>query len=547
MKSIKHLFLLFIFIFSGWSSLYAACTPGGTSGDDDVKCTGIIDSFQHFYGGSDSVTLNDVTDDTYANAYWMDESLGGNPATDGDDTFIAHDSEFNWVLGFGGDDTFEVYGSTFRNLYGDTNPGHGVSQRGNDTILIEDSYSNGWILGGNDGDTITIRNSEVSFVAAGYSDIYEDTDYTPFDGNDSILLDNVDFTAVNYAYLTRPGAVEGGKGYDYITFINGGEAYNVTGGHGNDTISINGSVHFNGCTFENDIGNIVDCGIYGDEPYSSEPDETTIPVRHGNDAIFIYDADITDITINGGHGSDKVVLFSPVIITADTVIDGGDDWSAVDGFVDQLTFEQWRGVINGSNVNNWETIIFNSNTEISFADDTLVTGFESGINPVTDLPYGLVIQNGSSLKQVHDFEIDGNLHNKSVLDMQDGGLPGAVLSVTDNYASDDGRLYIDTVLNDGSATISDQLIIEGDTTGITTLFINNIGGTGSQTPDGESSGILVVQVNGESDGTFVLGRRLEAGRYSYDLAKGEDGNWYLRSEKKFFWPLFVPAFTNNQY
>lgn len=143
------------------------------------------------------MTVTNVYTITYGHAYWLDESLGGNPATDGDDSFTATGSFFTWVLGFGGDDHFDVRNSTFRNLYGDTNPGHGTSQRGNDLFYIENSTSTGWILGGNDDDTMTIKDSTVCFVASGYSDIYGGTEYTPYDGDDTVILDNVIFSTTN--------------------------------------------------------------------------------------------------------------------------------------------------------------------------------------------------------------------------------------------------------------------------------------------------------------------------------------------------------------
>jgi len=530
-KHSKYIFLLSLFLSCGGVSSYAACTPAGTAGDDTVACTGVINSFQYFYGGSDTVTLNNVSDVTYYNAYWLDEALGGNPVTDGDDTFIAYDSRFSWVLGFGGDDRFEIYDSTFQNVYGDTNPGHGVSQRGNDTFYIENSYSNGWILGGNDNDTITIKDSNVSFVAAGYSDIYGATDYTPFDGNDTLLLDHVNFTAVNYYYTTRPGAVEGGKGDDTITFIHGGEAFNVTGGHGNDVITVNDGVHFNACTFTNDIGNTVACGIYGDEPYLSEPNATSIPLRHGNDEILIHDADLSGITLHGGDGSDKVLIDTPVIIT-DTLLDGGDDRSIADSFTDSIYFDQWSGEVNGSNLPNWEQIILDNASELTFKDSNLSTGYDIGNDPQTLLPYGLIIQNNSSLKQYHDFTVEGNLHNNAMIDMQDGNTPGTTLTVNHNYTSDHGKLYIDVTLNDALPNIADKLLIKGNASGTTTLFVNNINGLGEQTPAGENSGILVVEVEGDSNAVFELDQVLEVGNFWYKLYKGNNGNWYLRSEEK---------------
>jgi len=523
--------LSFLLLFSLSRTLFSDCTPAGTPGDDTVECTGVINTFQYFYGGSDRVTLTNVSDITYYNSYWLDETLGGNPATDGNDTFIAYNSRFHWVLAFGGDDTFEIYNSQFDNLYGDTNPGHGVSQRGNDTIYIENSHSTGWILGGNDNDHITIKDSNVSFVAAGYSDIYGAIDYTPYDGNDTVILDHTSFTAVNYYYTTRPGAVEGGKADDRISFINGGEAFNVTGGHGNDVITLSDAVHFTPCSFTNDLGNVVACGIYGDEPYLSEPNASTIPLTHGNDEIFIESADVSGTVVHGGDGSDRVMIDTAAII-AGTVIDGGDDRGVTDGFIDSLYFDQWSGDLNASYLLNWEQIIFDNASMISFLDENISTGYEHGIYPATMLPYGLVLQNSSSWMQYHDFVVEGNLYNEAVITMQDGDTPGVVVTVENNYTANQGLLYIDTVLDDALPSKSDKLLVRGDTAGTTILSVENVGGAGAQTPVGDNVGILVVEVEGASHGVFVLDQTLDIGNYFYHLLKGSNGNWYLQSEEK---------------
>jgi len=514
------------------------CVPSsGTAGDDVVNCTGAVSGTYALetYGGSDTVYLINVTGN---GVYWLDEKLGGNPATDGDDKFIARDSEFHWAFMFGGDDVIDIDGSNFNNAYGDTNPFHGGNaQRGDDTITVKNSTSRGWVIGGNDSDRITIKDSTVTFVASGYSDIYNtDPEYTPYDGDDIILLDNAIFTPDNYANIKAPPGVEGGKEQDLITFINGGVVYVAYGGHGSDTIILNDGEVVQPCLYTDDSGAETRCGIYGDEDYASEPDPSTIPTNHGDDEIYFNDATIAGTVVNGGHGSDLVQIKQPVIlyssaITYSTQIDGGDDRSIADTFIDRLLFDGWSGEVNGADLKNWETIVFDNQSAISFRDSKLETGFEPGTNPDTGLPYGLVIQNDAALNQYHSFQIDGNLYNNAQVNTQDGVAAGTVLTVTHNYESDNGELHLDTYLNDASVTISDQLIVQGDTSGTTTLYVTNAGGPGGKTPTGPNDGILVVQVDGASNGTFVLGNPLpQAGGYVYRLVKGTDGNWRLQTD-----------------
>jgi hypothetical protein len=522
----KKYYLLFSLVL--FNQLFGACTPAGTAGNDVVTCTGNIHTAQQFYGGDDSVTLQNVSDVNYTAVYWLDESHSGNPATDGNDTFVSNHSRFFWVFGFSGDDTFMIDHSQFNNAYGDTNPDHVRTQRGNDILLITNSVSYGYILGGNDNDIMTIIDSNVSNVASGYSDIYGQIDYTPFDGNDTILLDYVNFTAPLYwDQNSTEGVVLSGKGDDSIIFRHGGEAYYVYGGHGNDRIEVYDNEHFNACQSSSQITDR--CGIYGDESYASEPNATAIPILHGDDAILLHGGDVSGILIQGGDGSDKVLIDTEVVLV-DTLLDGGDDRTASDGFVDQIVFNQWMGEVSGTDLKNWEQIIFENSSMVSFTGQIIETGYASTAGGIS---YGLIIRDNATWRQVGDFSIDGNVHNDAIIDMQNGDQPGSILQVAYGYSSDDGAIYLDTVLNDASSVQSDGIVIEGNSSGHTTLYINNIGGVGGQTPTGDNGGILVIQVEGNSLGTFSLGNRLEAGEYLYTLQQGSNGNWYLKSEKKY--------------
>jgi len=526
---IKFISSILLFILFTSTFVHSACSPSGTVGDDTVICTGTISGYQHFYGGSDTVILQNVTG---TGVYWLDEYTHGNPNTDGEDIFYATNSHFQWVFGFGRNDYFEVNSSTFSNLYADTNP-YWVEQRGDDTIIIRNSVSNGWIQGGNDNDTIEIYDSNVSTVAAGYSDIYG-FDYSPFDGNDTVLLDNVNFTIPNYYYTTIPGAVGTGKGDDTIVMVHGGEAYNVAGGYGNDTIIIRDGEHFNACTYLDDSNRERTCGIYSDIEYSVEQnishDNSYMSIHHGDDQIILEDADIRGIVVNGGHGSDTITIHTPVILST-ALLDGGDDISIADTFIDHLYFEQWSGDIEGHNLRNWEQIILHNISDITFIDNNISVGGENGIDVISNLPYGLIIEDNSILNIKHSYLIDGNLHNNATLNMQDGGTPGETVTISHDYTSNDGALYLDVTLNDASQNITDKVVIHGDTQGTSTLYIDNINGLGGQTPTGDNVGILLIEVAGISNAVFQLSHTLQVGEYTYTLHKGSNGNWYLQSQK----------------
>ncbi|WP_420963997.1 autotransporter outer membrane beta-barrel domain-containing protein, partial [Brucella sp. IR073] len=121
---------------------------------------------------------------------------------------------------------------------------------------------------------------------------------------------------------------------------------------------------------------------------------------------------------------------------------------------------------------------------------------------------------------------------------------GTTLTVTRNYIGQGGAVYLKTKL-EGDDSQTDRLVINGDTSGNSTLVVKNVGGNGAQTVEG----IKVVEVGGASKGTFALWGDYEyddqpavaAGAYSYRLFKGSagvggagnaaisEGDWYLRS------------------
>ncbi|SFD41059.1 autotransporter family porin [Pragia fontium DSM 5563 = ATCC 49100] len=108
------------------------------------------------------------------------------------------------------------------------------------------------------------------------------------------------------------------------------------------------------------------------------------------------------------------------------------------------------------------------------------------------------------------------------------GMPGSSFSVTNNYTGKHGILVLNTELGDDTSS-TDKLIVNGDTSGQTDVIINNVGGQGAET----INGIDIIEVKGQSDGTFTLKNRVVAGAYEYFLHKNslgtEDGDWYLRS------------------
>ena len=122
------------------------------------------------------------------------------------------------------------------------------------------------------------------------------------------------------------------------------------------------------------------------------------------------------------------------------------------------------------------------------------------------------------------------------------GLPSSIgtMTIAGNYTGRGGVLSLDTVLGNDSS-LTDKLVINGNTSGNTTVKVKNINGNGDDTIEG----IQIVTVGGTSDpnafslaGDYVFNgqQAVVGGAYAYRLFQGStsqpgDGNWYLRSNR----------------
>ncbi|HHA0035916.1 TPA: autotransporter outer membrane beta-barrel domain-containing protein [Yersinia enterocolitica] len=107
------------------------------------------------------------------------------------------------------------------------------------------------------------------------------------------------------------------------------------------------------------------------------------------------------------------------------------------------------------------------------------------------------------------------------------GATGNQLVVNGNYIGNNGLLHFNTALGDDNSA-TDSMIVNGNTSGITNVSVDNAGGLGAKT----LNGIELIQVNGQSDGDFIQSGRIVAGAYDYSLARGVGANatnWYLTS------------------
>ncbi|HII0644778.1 TPA: fibronectin-binding autotransporter adhesin ShdA [Salmonella enterica subsp. enterica serovar Yopougon] len=203
-------------------------------------------------------------------------------------------------------------------------------------------------------------------------------------------------------------------------------------------------------------------------------------------------------------GAGKLTLSGANTYTGDTNVQEGTLWLSGDGTIGEMGSQQAVNVAS-------DAIFGGSN-------GTTVNG--KVINEGT-LVFGDSEETGAILT------LNGDLINMGTLTSgSSSSTPGNTLYVDGDYTGNGGSLYLNTVLGDDDSA-TDKLVITGDASGSTDLYINGIG-SGAQT----TNGIEVVDVGGVSTSdAFVLKNEVNASLYTYRLYWNEsDNDWYLASK-----------------
>ncbi|EHZ5031386.1 fibronectin-binding autotransporter adhesin ShdA [Salmonella enterica] len=203
-------------------------------------------------------------------------------------------------------------------------------------------------------------------------------------------------------------------------------------------------------------------------------------------------------------GAGKLTLSGVNTYTGDTNVQEGTLWLAGDGTIGEVGSQQAVNVASGATFGG--------------SNGTTVNG--KVINEGT-LVFGDSEETGAI------FTLNGDLVNMgTIASGSTSSTPGNTLYVDGNYTGNGGSLYLNTVLGDDDSA-TDKLVITGDASGTTDLYINGIG-DGAQT----TNGIEVVDVGGVSTSdAFVLKNEVNASLYTYRLYWNEsDNDWYLASK-----------------
>ncbi|EAO9598100.1 fibronectin-binding autotransporter adhesin ShdA [Salmonella enterica] len=203
-------------------------------------------------------------------------------------------------------------------------------------------------------------------------------------------------------------------------------------------------------------------------------------------------------------GAGKLTLSGANTYSGDTNVQEGTLWLSGDGSIGEMGSQQAVNVAS-------DAIFGGSN-------GTTVNG---KVTNEGTLVFGDSEETGVILT------LNGDLINMGTLTSgSSSSTSGNTLYVDGDYIGNGGSLYLNTVLGDDDSA-TDKLVITGDASGSTDLYINGIG-SGAQT----TNGIEVVDVGGTSTSdAFVLKNEVNASLYTYRLYWNEsDNDWYLASK-----------------
>ncbi|MEY7584375.1 fibronectin-binding autotransporter adhesin ShdA [Salmonella sp. 237J8] len=203
-------------------------------------------------------------------------------------------------------------------------------------------------------------------------------------------------------------------------------------------------------------------------------------------------------------GAGKLTLSGANTYSGDTNVQEGTLWLSGDGTIGEMGSQQAVNVASGATFGGSNGTTVNGKVT---NEGTLVFGDSEETGAI--------------------FTLNGDLINMGTMTSgSSSSTPGNTLYVDGDYTGNGGSLYLNTVLGDDDSA-TDKLVITGDASGTTDLYINGIG-DGAQT----TNGIEVVDVGGVSTSdAFVLKNEVNASLYTYRLYWNEsDNDWYLASK-----------------
>lgn len=409
----------------------------------------------------------------------------------------------NVVYGGGADRIIMSSGT----LQGAVNQGAGANM-----FLTDGGTVTGSVLQGPGIDNFFMRGGSVQSLAQGDSrDVFsmsggtivgafEDGDVATMSGG---TIGRVDMKLDNNLFELSGGRIVGnlvtGFGRDTIVISGGSIGGNLSVSGGNDSISVSGGTisgevraSFGDDTFGWSGGGLIDASVL---------------MGDGNDRALIGNLDERSLSstpsVDGGLGNDRLTFIQTTAAGAGRY----PGWETVE-LTEQSRFKLDGDFFLGDSVSGTGTFVIDSTS--------VLEATQGAIRPYTAGQRATLI-------------------NAGIIDMAtSSSVATDTLTVDGNYVGSGGQLLLQTALGDDRSA-SDRLVVsQGTISGNTQLGIRNLNGLGGLT---QVNGIEVVQaINGatSTNDAFVLGNRVVAGAYRYQLFKGgltagTENSWFLRS------------------
>ncbi|WP_025381342.1 autotransporter outer membrane beta-barrel domain-containing protein [Yersinia similis] len=306
-------------------------------------------------------------------------------------------------------------------------------------------------------------------------------------------------------------------------------------GLGNGTINNNGTLHL-----DNTIGTLFNAltGSDGEVLLSNNASVQLAGDNSGYSGLFTNQAGSILIANSAEHLGGSSIANSGALILdtgsvwdltnaisgTGTLVKRGSGTVKIEGdtvSADLTTIEEGLLQLGSSAVTHLLSV------EESLQEDALLVSVASNMANLTS---NVLITANGSLGGYG--QVTGNVENHGDLIMPNALTGGdfGTFTIDGNYTGDEGMITFNTILA-GDTSVTDRLVITGNTAGQSYVTVNNIGGVGARTFEG----IKIIDVGGDSAGQFILNGRAVGGAYEYFLYQGgastpDDGNWYLRTQ-----------------
>lgn len=417
------------------------------------------------------LTVNTTTDAVTFNA--ENSTLTGVINANTDNVSMSLDNTSQWVLT--GNSSVGNLTSSGRVTLGDANGNVGTLNVGNLT-LNNDSVTDVWLSTASTAAPITAQQATLGGTL----------NITGFEGVEDLANQNA------VTVVDAENAIAGD--FSDIT---------IAGMHSADFLALSGHVN----AADNTLYDVsASLSWFAGEDNADAPAHGTFTIDDADDS-FTIDTVLDDQPANAATGWDgeslvkegegTLILDADNTYSGDTHINDGTLWIGEDGAIgvdgsDQTIYVAEGATFGGDNGTANANVINDGTVKF---DDTLTINGD--------------MTNGGNI-------ISGDITS-------DEKTTGNTLVINGDYISDNGAITINTKLG-GDDSPTDLVKIAGDTSGDTTVYINNIGGEGALT----ENGIKVIDVGGESNGTFTQGNQVQVNAFEYRLYE-DQGDWFLRS------------------